>query len=326
MTFTLADGRRVHLIGDPHLGRDFDKYAPTHRRGERALHQALHFSAELDAQADIVVQVGDLFDFPEVSREVILAAARSALSGAERNPDVLFFHMAGNHDRPRNLSKIGAWTFFKMMVEDRLPNLIVVDRPLAAEGLAFFPWEWDRTAVEQVKDVENAQVEHAIGHWDLSVFDGKDDHLVPVAALRAAFGDIGIWSGHYHKPGPYTVDGHTIQCTGSMEPYAHGEGDLYVTLTRAEALARDDLRNLCVRVLLAPGEDLPEIDCLQLTHKREGVEEDVEQTVSSDDFDFPRLVKERIRDRDPLVRSFIEERMSLNVGSEEQRRGGDQAV
>lgn len=326
MKFTLADGRVVHLIGDPHLGRDFDKHAPLHRRGERAMTQAAHFSAELDEDADIIVEMGDLFDHHSVGRDVILAAARAALSGAERNPGVLFFFMAGNHDRPRNLSTIGAWSLFKKMVEHRLPNLIVVDTPLAAEGLAFFPWEWDRTALEQVKDLEGATVEHAIGHWDLSVFDGKDAHLVPVAAIRAAFGDVGIWSGHYHVAGSYTIEGYEVTCTGSMEPYAQGEGDMYVTLTRAEALERDDLRNKCVRVVLAPGEEMPDIDCLALTHKRERSEEDDEETITADDLDFAELVKARIQDRDPVVRSFIEERMNLNVAPKEQRGSSDQAV
>src|SRR3546814_20896947 len=85
-------------------------------------------------------------------------------------------------------------------------------------------------------------------------FGGDDSHICPTAALKAKFGDgLTIYSGHYHLPGEYEVDGHTVVCTGSMEPYSHAEdpsGDLYVTLTLAELEARDDLHDKCVRVLL----------------------------------------------------------------------------
>lgn len=322
--FQLRDGTRVHLIGDPHLGKKFgqEQGVLLHRLGERELGQAMTFATELDAPADIIVMIGDLFDNPYVPDAVIVAAARAMLGAAERNADTLYVAIAGNHDKPRNLTLVGAWHAFREMTQDRLPNLIILDRPAVVGALAFFPWEWDRRADDQVADIDDAVgVEHAIGHWDLSVFDGKDDHLAPIEALRAAFGsDVGLWSGHYHKAGVY-LDG-AVNCTGSMLPYAHGEGDLYVTLTREEALLRDDLHDKHVRLLLAPGEDEPDIDCLALTHKRvrpeaeEGLQED---TVSVDDFDFHRIVRERIHDRDPVVRGFIEERMSLNVSAEEQR-------
>lgn len=320
--FQLANGNRVHLIGDPHLGKKFEEGVPLHRRGERELGQALQFAAELETDAETIVMVGDLFDNPYVSDAVIVAAARAVLGAAERNPATMFVMLAGNHDKPRNLSLVGAWHAFREMTQDRLPNLIILDRPACVGGLAFFPWEWDRRADDQVQDIADAVgIEHAIGHWDLAVFDGKDDHLAPIAALREAFGDVGMWSGHYHKAGVYLE---VVNCTGSMLPYAHGEGDLYVTLTREEALARDDLHDKHVRLLLAPGEDEPDIDCLALTHKRVRPENDEQPTVSVDDFDFHQIVRERINDRDPLVRGFIEERMSL--GTQEQRGSSDQAL
>lgn len=320
--FHLSNGARVHLIGDPHLGKKFEEGVPQHRRGERESSQNAAFTAELETPADIIVMVGDLFDNPYVSDAVIVAAARAVLGAAERNPDVLYVMMAGNHDKPRNLTLVGAWHAFREMTQHRLSNLVIVDRPVHLGALAFFPWEWDRRADAQVADLVGALgVEHAIGHWDLAVFDEKDDHLAPVDALRAAFGqEVGLWSGHYHKRGVY-LDG-AVNCTGSMQPYAHGEGDLYVTLTREEALVATDLHDKVVRVLLAPGEEMPEIDCLALTHKRVRVDEEdgVESTVSIDDFDFHRIVRERIHDRDPRVRGFIEERMHLNVSVAEEQR------
>jgi hypothetical protein len=322
----MSDGRRVHLIGDPHLGKAFgeEQGVPRHRRGERELSQALQFERELDEDADIVVMVGDLFDTPFVSKGVVVAAARAMLGAAERNPDVLFVAMAGNHDKPRNLTVVGAWHTFREIAQGRLDNLLVLDAPYAVAGLAFFPWEWDRRAADQVADVaQTIGVEAAIGHWDLSVFDGKDEHLAPAALLREAFGeDVTLWSGHYHVPGRYGE----VNCVGSMQPYTHGEdpeGRLYVTLTLAEALARDDLHDKVVRVLLAPGEDEPEIDCLGLTHKRvrpEVEEEGVDLTQSLETFDFPRIVRNAIADLHPQVRGFIEERMSINAPAAEEQR------
>jgi hypothetical protein len=316
--FTMSDGRRVHLIGDPHLGKKFgeEQGILRHRMGERESRQAAHFANELEADADVIVMIGDLFDNPYVTDAVIVAAARAMLGAAERNEDVLYVAMAGNHDKPRNLTLVGAWHSFREMTQGRFDNLIILDRPHAVAGLAFFPWEWDRRADHQVADIEHVLgIEHAVGHWDLSVFDGKDDHLAPVAALRAAYGDeIGMWSGHYHKAGAY-LDG-AVTCIGSMEPYAHGEGDMYVTLTRAEALERDDLHDKHVRVILAAGEELPDLDALAVTHKREQAPTEDKITVSVEDFDFHRIVRERIQARDPRVRGFIEERMSL--GTEEQ--------
>lgn len=321
--FSLADGRLVHLIGDPHLGRKFEAGVPAHRRGERETSQAAHFAAELGWDADIIVMVGDLFDNPYVSDAVIVAAARAVLGAAEATPDTLFIMMAGNHDKPRNLTLVGAWHAFREMTQGRFTNLHILDRPARQGPIAFFPWEWDRRADDQVADLADAVgIEHAIGHWDMSVFEGKDDHLAPVAALRAAFGDVSLWSGHYHVPRVYEIDGYPVTCIGSLEPYTHAEdpeGQRYVTLTREEALTRGDLHDKYVRVLLAPGEEEPDLDCMGLTHKRvRGDEEEV--TLSVDDFDFHKIVRERIHDRDPVVRGFIEERMSLNAPAAEEQR------
>lgn len=315
--FVLPSGARVHLIGDPHIGVDFDRHAPAHRRGERAARQFACLCQELDADADIVVIVGDLFDDPMVPRKTVVSVADAIISAAERNEDVLYLVMAGNHDLPRNFSTVGAWPMFRRMVEDRLENAIVVTEPTIVNRLALFPWQWGVTAKEQVSKV-SGEADAAVGHWDLAVFDGKDEHLAPVADLRKAFGpSVALYSGHYHVPGPYSVDGVEVICTGSMQPVTHGEDpkqEFYVTVTRAEALLRDDLYDKHVRVRLAPGEVMPDIDCLALTHIREKAAEVAEQApVSIEDFDFTRIVSERISKRDPVVQQFISERMSLNV-------------
>lgn len=317
----------IHFIGDPHLGRKFEAGVPQHRRGERETKQMAHFAAELEAEADDIVMVGDLFDNPHVPTSVVVSAARIALGAAERHPETRYWFLAGNHDLPRNLGVTGAWTAFRKMVDDRLPNLMTVNQPIVTgHGLALFPWQWDVRADEQVRRCEDVpfewrNVRAAIGHWDLKLFDGKDDHMAPVAALRAVFGDdVRIVSGHYHVPGPYVVDGVTVECTGSMEPYTHGEdptGELYVTLTAAEAAQRNDLRDKYVRILLEPGEEMPELDCMGLTHKRVGTAVDEEQdTLCIDEFDWDAILRAAIAEMDPVVQVFVKERVHV---PEEQR-------
>jgi hypothetical protein len=84
-----------------------------------------------------------------------------------------------------------------------------------------------------------------------------------------------------------------------MLPYSHGEdptGRIYVTVPRDEL--DPDLsvyHDKCLRVLLKPGQTLPEevIDCLALTVKRvgaEGQEEDL--NVEIDPFDLKKLFDE----------------------------------
>ena len=331
--FTLSDGVRVHLIGDPHIGRKFgvEQGVPRHRLGEREAKQAAHFAAELEADADIVVMVGDLFDNPYVPDLVVVATANAVLSAAERNPDVLYVMFPGNHDLPKNLSAVGAWVSFRKMIEDRYDNLKVIEKPTNVCGIAIFPWEYDRRADEQVADlIGSGDVDAAVGHWDLTLFGEKDDHLAPVAELVSAFGDIAVYSGHYHKPGPYQVAGVTVHCTGSMEPYTHGEdpeGNLYVTMTLADVLADPDaLKNKYVRVIVEQGEEIPEIDCLGLSHIRLQSETSGRDTLCLDDFDWQKILRERIEPLAPAVQDFIKERIHVDETPEEQRGSSDPAI
>jgi hypothetical protein len=314
------DDMRVHLIGDPHLGKDFDKHAPTHRRGERATKQMAQFIDELHHPSDIIVMVGDLFDHPGVSNSIVVGAARAVLAAAESRPDTIFIMMAGNHDLPRNLTRVGAWTTFTKMLEDRMENLVIARWPMVVARIAVFPWEWDRTAAEQVGDLAGWPADAAIGHWDLEMFDDDGSHMAPVEELRSAFGqDVILRSGHFHKPGVY---GEVI-CTGSMQPMSHGEDpdeQFYVTRTLEQVLAAgDDLRDKHVRVLVKPGEEIPEIDCLGVTHLR--VREETENhpvTLSPSNFDWTKRLSDRIKNLKPAVRDFIVERMP-DVDPDKQR-------
>ena len=314
MKFSLSNGKTVALIGDPHLGRKFENGVPLHRRGERERKQLANFQEQLVQEADIVVMVGDLFDHPHVGFKVVLDAytAIDAAATATGNEILL---LAGNHDLPRNLEVVGAFEMLEALLEGH-PKVTVVRRPWIKDGLALFPWEWNRTALDQVEKLyDNGRVEAAIGHWDLQSFGGDDSHVCPTAALKAKFGnELAIYSGHYHLPGEYEVDGHTVVCTGSMEPYSHAEdpdGSLYVTLTLDELEGRDDLHDKCVRVLLAEGEELPsDLDCLALTAKRAAKEDTEVGEITLGDFNWSSILAEKLAPLTAEVRGFIEERLS----------------
>lgn len=309
---TLSSGLRLHFIGDPHLGRKFETGVPFARRGERERKQLAHFREELEIDADIIVVVGDLFDHPYVGYAVVDIAAAALRGAAERNPSVLYIVIAGNHDLPKNIASVGAYHDLVARLDGRYSNLKLLRRPTTIAGVGFFPWEWDRRADEQVKDLKDDTFEIAVGHWDLSLFDGKDDHLAPVKELPSG---MPIYSGHYHRAGVYKVKGVEVVCTGSLEPYAHDQdvtGAMYITLPLSEAVAAKSgtFKDKCLRVILAPGESMPDIDCLALTHIRSEAEATETVTLSTEDFDWNKLLAARIAKLDPAVQTFIEERSS----------------
>lgn len=329
-TFELPDGRRVALIGDPHLGKDFDKHAPPARRGQRSTMQMAQFYDELRADAEVIIMVGDLFDHPRVSDGVVIGAAHAVRFMAEAWPDKTFIMMAGNHDMPRNLTSVGAWTKFTKMLEDRRPNLHIVRRPAVINDVAVFPWEWDRSALEQVEDVRSETPLAAVGHWDLELFDGDGKHMAPTKALHEAFGKIGIYSGHFHTPGVYTVDGIDVVCTGSMQPISHGEDpdkSLYITVTMDELnnMRPCDYYNKHVRVLVKPGEEIPDLNCLGVSHKRLVEESETHQgVISPASFDWTERLAQRISTLSQPVQDFIIERIP-DADPQKQRRGGASA-
>jgi hypothetical protein len=266
---------KTWLIGDPHFGRDFRNGCPLNRRGDRERMQRALFKEELATpDVDTVVMVGDLFNQPVVPLAMLSQVIHDVIEAAEARPDVTFIYMAGNHDLSRVLTEQGAWEIFSLAV-GWMENVVIADQVLAHHDLVCFPWDWVISAEEQVERYTAlGPVSAAVGHWDMMSFGGDESHLCPVDALREAFGeDVEIYSGHYHEERDYVVGGVTIHCVGSMQPYAHGEGDMYVTLTATEAVEQaEQLTNKVVRIRLQPGEVMPVIDCLQLTGERVGVE------------------------------------------------------
>jgi predicted phosphodiesterase len=311
--------RKGWLIGDPHLGRDFRNGTPLHRRGEREAMQLAQFREELATpDVDLVVMVGDLFDKPFVPLNTIHQAVDAVVEAAQARPGVTFYFLAGNHDKSRQLAIKGAWELFSVAVR-WLSNVVILDQPACHDGIAFYPWQWDRTALEQVEHNHSHGCKVAIGHWDLISFGGDDSHIAPTDALMAAHGaDVQIFSGHYHEEGIFKVGDVNVLCTGSMQPYTHAEdpnGDLYLTLTTEQlaGIDPDELRNKCVRVILNPGEEMPDVDCLQLTSKKADSEaEEVELgEVGIGAFDLHAVLAEEFAGNEvpDQVQGFIKERI-----------------
>lgn len=311
----IVDDIRFHTIGDPHIGRKFNG-TPIHRRGEREEMQFVQLVDELAVDCDVNVTMGDLFDKAlDIPESVIARTADIYLTAARARPKTHFIVMAGNHDLSQKVGTVGAFHLFAKAVA-RVGNIQVLFMPAIILGAIFYPWQWGITALEQTTGHRYGTVKVAFGHWDLEDFGGSTDHMCPARQL-AELGVEHIVTGHWHLPGTYQVDGVDVLCTGSMAPYTHAEdpdGDLYVTLTLEEALSRGDLYDKCVRVLLTPGETLPDIDCLQLTSKRVGSvsDEEVELTeVGLGDFNLTNILNEAFDEQKVVepVRVFIREKL-----------------
>lgn len=264
----MSEPRRFRLIGDPHITRKFEFGVPLARRGEREALLFSDFESRLhEGDEPNVIMVGDLFEKPICSLVDLYRICQIILTAAETQPDRDFYHMAGNHDRSAQKNDYGAFDMLALL-HKKLPNLTIITKPFVEDGIAFFPWEWGRTALEQLDDVRDEEFDVAVGHWDLVAFDeNHTEHLCPAKEL-AAMGAKEIYSGHWHIAGDYMVDGIKVVCTGSMQPMTHAEdpeGKMYVTMTAEEFEKADheSFKNKYIRVLAEEGVEVDTLtDCL----------------------------------------------------------------
>ncbi|TPL66649.1 metallophosphoesterase [Mesorhizobium sp. B2-4-1] len=281
----------VGILGDPHLGRAFVRGVSLEKRGLREKMVMEDFQQRLagSGQYDVFICMGDLFDKWAVSYGVVFQAALAFLNAASANPRTEYIVIAGNHDISRDLEKKGALDLFHLIVRSQ-KNIFVVEHSMNSFQLriggkmcGFFPFHPTKPAAELVTE----KVDIAFGHWD-TIFG--DSNLIPTKKL-AEMGCEVAYTGHVHLPDEFTRDDVKVVQVGSMQPYAHGEdnGEMYVTLALDE-LEGKDLRDKCIRVLLAPGERLDvEVDCLQLTVQRVGANEEETEEVTMGDFDLMAL-------------------------------------
>ncbi len=284
------DGRTIELLGDAHLGKPFIHGVPLHRRGDREKMVWADFERSISAtSADVHINLGDLLDRPIVPYDVIVRAARIYAHAAQHHPEAQFLILQGNHDVSRDLERVSAFDVFAEIVWG-MPNVRVVREPSAIDGLLLVPFDPVTPTAELIEEL-GTSAEIAFGHWDVESF-GDDHNLIPTKLL-AELGVSRAFTGHVHKPDRFTRDGVDVVVVGSLQPFSHGEGPMYVTLSLDEARQVDPLtiKDRCIRVQLELGEtyDL-ELDCLQLTLQRLSSEEEPE-TVTLGDFDLAALFK-----------------------------------
>jgi DNA repair exonuclease SbcCD nuclease subunit len=280
--------RTIEFLGDPHLGKPFIHGVPLHRRGERENMVWADFERNLsEASADFHVNLGDLLDRPVVPYDVIVRAARIYAQAARHHAETQFLILQGNHDVSRDLERVSAFDVFAEIVWG-IRNIRVVREPIAVDGLLLVPFGPVTPTAEPITELGTA-AEIAVGHWDVDSF-GDDHNLIPTKLL-AELGVKRAFTGHVHKPDRFTRDGIDVVVVGSLQPFSHGEGDMYITLSLDEAREVDPaaIWDKCVRIQLQAGEiyDL-ELDCLQLTLQRLSSDEEPE-TVTLGDFDMVAL-------------------------------------
>jgi DNA repair exonuclease SbcCD nuclease subunit len=287
---------KFKTLGDPHLGRQFVHGVPLARRGEREQMLRDQFAKEydsLDADLELHINMGDLFDKAVVSYDTILFAASVVNGVAAKYPKTTFVILKGNHDLFRDLERKSAFDVFAGLVH--APNVVIVTKPHVIGPFAFFGYDPINTAAEYVEATDLTGVHTVFGHWDENGF-GSDHNVIPTKQLVAK-GVKAAYSGHVHKKAQFNRDGVAVTIVGSMQPLAFGEqsdDSLYVEHTLASLKTAGCLKNKVVRVLLQKDELLEDgIDCLQLVTKRVGVEEETDApVVTMGEFDMEALFKQ----------------------------------
>jgi predicted phosphodiesterase len=277
-------------LGDVHLGKKFETGVPLHRRGDREKFQFAQFEASLQTDAEIHVQMGDLFDKMQVPYAVIWSAAQAYWKVA--GGSTKYVVIRGNHDASRDADRVSAFQIFAELVRPK--GIVVVDEePIRIGDEVFIPWHPFLNARDMVLKYEDLiRGAHTVyGHWDVVM--GQDNQL-PAAELLAAGVKLAV-TGHDHTPRSEKLHGLDVTVTGSMQPYSHGEdpnGFIYITVSLTELLKDlEAVKHKCVRLVLEPTEQLDiAVDCLQLQVQRKTVDETLDMgEVAFEEFDLQAL-------------------------------------
>lgn len=283
---------KFKLLGDVHLGREFVRNVPIHRRGDREKLIWKQFEDELNpAGCSYHICMGDLFDKDKVDLPTIVRAARLYKTAAENHPNTQFCVLAGNHDLSRDLETVSAFEVFEMIVGD---SVWCIKTPTIIDNMLLCGWD---PVVPVAELVKNHRAEIYFGHNDV---DLRSDpfNLLPTKEL-AELGFKEAYTGHDHTRRSFERDGIKVHVVGSMQPYSHAEdpdGQFYVTLGLDE-IDGQDLTNKCVRIRLKPGEVFDQqIDCLQLQVERVEENVDTEIEVSLGDFNLQKIFDQTIEE------------------------------
>lgn len=316
MFLQLKENYWVKLIGDPHLGKKFINGVPLNRRGERESQQMDRFYQELmgvtfkadpntTSMVQDVIVMGDLFDQFHVSNEVLLQTYSSIRRAADNNPMVHYYILMGNHDVSRNTELVSSFQILKTMFSI-IENISFITEIQSIgllgheEYLLMCPYE-AFTPTKDLKIKTDRRYLAAFGHWDTQSF-GDEHNLLPYEPLSKVT-DL-IVTGHEHNAREFMYDPQTkVIVTGSMLPYSHAEdpeGNIYVTVELHKFLQEpDQYHNKALRLLLKPGDELPEnIDAMQVTFKFVTEDQEEEIQVELEDFSMKNVFDTVMRENE----------------------------
>lgn len=329
--FLEAEGYKFQLLGDPHLGRKFKTGVPLDRRGEREAQVWQTFKHNLqicDESVTAHICMGDLFDKFRVDNETLLGAIEAYQEAAQAHPNTHYYVIQGNHDASKDADKVSSFDIFSEIINLSKTNKTTVRSKVSGWGYPIFlngqdvvflmPYDPFLRASEQAKELVayvkqyNLNCVAVFGHWDIDDFGTDNPNLVPAGVLSQV--TKVLVTGHVHQATQREIAGCEVFVTGSMEPYSFAEdpeGKQYLTLTLDELLAADleSFKNKCLRVKLKKGEELPEIDCLQLIAKR-GADRDAEEEtieVKMIDFDLGKILTSELKKAGVKNQTVVEE-------------------
>lgn len=281
----------MKLLGDPHIGRSFIHGVPLARRGERETMQFKQFrNSIMTPSGGLHICMGDLFDKAIVPYEVIKNVADAYIEAATKFSKTMYVILKGNHDWLRDLEKPSAFDLFAKIVA-HIPNIKVVNDHYQIGQNLFCAWHPTIPAAMMVLE-HGYSAKVVFGHWDIEDFGGDNLNLIPTEEMEY-HGVTHAYTGHIHKPHTFERDGVQVTVVGSMQPYAHGEeieDSLYQTITKQAYLEAPagSFHNKCLRIDLSADELLDiEVDCLQLTVRKEKKDKTIEVVVG--DFDMGKL-------------------------------------
>lgn len=281
----------IITVTDTHFGRVFRNGVPLDKRGvyEKMIMEKFESALESVKSGDIFIHMGDLFDSPQVSNEILMNVYFKIFWN--RRDDAQYYFIAGNHDLYREDGGEMMTSFYILhMLLSSYVNvhfLFAPTRDITGENY-LVPWSY-------FTDYENLVIPDGVkriyGHFN-------DPVPMPVASFHGE-----KYSGHYHKQ-HIAADGTVF--IGSVLPMAFGEEtgtDVMETVTLEEYNERgaDSFEGKRVRIILKDGEELPpisEFKGIQLVSKNEsGVDDEINMEVKFDeDFDFKTKFFEYLSD------------------------------
>jgi len=301
-------GKKIGLIGDPHLGRKFETGVPLDRRGEREESQWAQVEEELNTPGlDVVIFVGDVFDQFAVPNAVVMRFFKLIMDAYNAHPDLHIVVIRGNHDASRDVDKVSSYAILARMIESGDRLIITEDSPEILEfyesvlRIGLLPWHPFINSREMAEFLtkDGLEFDLVVGHWDRVTFEDEPHNCIPFNELRP-YCKL-LVSGHDHNACEYKNGDMEVIYTGSLQPYSHGEDadhERYVTMTLDEVRAKIEedpsfFHDKALRVSLKPGErvDFP-IDAWAITTKliQNNGEDFVDISVQAESFDTTDVI------------------------------------